>query len=68
MDGLNIDHLRAWIGREQVLDDLVTEDLARKYHATLDMPGAAPGPGEVVPPLIHFCLAPACRSRERSRS
>jgi 3-methylfumaryl-CoA hydratase len=55
--GLDIDHLRGWIGRLQVLDDEVTEDLARKYHATLDMPGEAPRRGQPVPRLLHFCLA-----------
>ncbi|HMO29380.1 MaoC family dehydratase N-terminal domain-containing protein [Enterovirga sp.] len=54
---LDIDHLRSWIGREDIGTDLVTEDLARKYHATLDLPGEAPRQGETVPRLIHFCLA-----------
>lgn len=54
---LDIDHLRGWIGREQMQDDAVTEDLARKYHATFDMPGNASAAGYVVPCLINFCLA-----------
>lgn len=54
---LDIAHLRGWIGREDVGSDMVSEDLARKYHATFDAPGEAPGPGETVPRLIHFCLA-----------
>lgn len=54
---VEIDHLRTWIGREEVGEDLVTEDLARKYHATFDMPGPPPAPGDTVPRLIHFCLA-----------
>lgn len=55
--GLDIDHLRGWIGREDKAADLVGEDLARKYHAMMDFPGEAPKPGEAVPLLIHFCLA-----------
>ncbi len=55
--GLDIDHLRGWIGNEDVGVDMVGEDLARKYHATFDYPGEAPKTGEVVPRLIHFCLA-----------
>lgn len=54
---LDIDHLRGWIGREDVGVDIVSEDLARKYHATFDYPGEAPQHGEIVPRLIHFCLA-----------
>ncbi|WID95179.1 MaoC family dehydratase N-terminal domain-containing protein [Bosea vestrisii] len=53
----DIDDLRDWIGREDIGTDIVSEDLARKYHATMDFAGAAPLPGEVVPRLIHFCLA-----------
>lgn len=54
---LDIDYLRGWIGREDVGVDIVSEDLARKYHATFDYPGEAPKTGEMVPRLIHFCLA-----------
>lgn len=53
----DIDHLRSWIGREDVAVDHVAEDLARKYHATLDFPGEPPRQGEILPQLIHFCLA-----------
>ena len=54
---LDIHHLRGWIGREDVSTENVSADLARKYHATFDLPGPAPGAGEIVPRLIHFCLA-----------
>lgn len=54
---LDIAHLRSWIGREDIGHDIVSEDLARKYHATFDAPGAVPKPDEIVPRLIHFCLA-----------
>lgn len=54
---LDIDHLRGWIGREDVGIDIVSADLARKYHATFDFPGKAPERGEIVPRMIHFCLA-----------
>jgi len=57
VSGLDIDHLRGWIGREVRATDIVSEDLARKYHATMDVPGEAPKPGEAVPQLLHFCLA-----------
>jgi len=56
---VDIDHLRSWIGREDVARAVVGDELVRKYHATLDHPGAPPRPGEPVPQLLHFCLAPA---------
>lgn len=57
MTTLDIDHLRSWIGREEVAEDIVTADLVRKFKATLDLPGGPPQIGEVAPRLIHFCLA-----------
>lgn len=54
---IDIAHLRSWIGREDVGADILSEDLARKYHATFDFAGEAPTFGAVMPPLIHFCLA-----------
>ena len=57
-DAIDIDHLRSWIGREDDADDVVTPDLALKYHATFDFGGDAPEQGEVAARLIHFCLAP----------
>lgn len=56
LPALDIDHLRGWIGREDIGVDLVGEDLARKYHATMDFPGESPRQGEILPQLIHFCL------------
>ena len=57
-DAIDIDHLRSWIGREDDAGDVVTPDLALKYHATFDFGGDAPKHGEVAARLIHFCLAP----------
>jgi len=57
MTEVDIERLRGWIGREEAREDLLTEDLARKYHATFDMPGDPPRLGEVAPRMIHFCLA-----------
>jgi len=54
---LDIAHLRTWIGREDIGEDTVSVDLARKYHAMLDFAGAPPDSGAVVPRLIHFCIA-----------
>ena len=52
---LDLDHLRSWIGREDVGTDVVSEDLARKYHATFDLAGrgSADGRGSAAPhPLL----------------
>jgi 3-methylfumaryl-CoA hydratase len=57
MTTFDIDHLRSWIGREEVAEDIVTADLVHKFRATLDLPGGPPQEGEAVPRLIHFCLA-----------
>jgi 3-methylfumaryl-CoA hydratase len=54
---LDVDHLRSWIGREDSASDIVSVDLVRKYHATFDLSGDPPGLGQVVPRLLHFCLA-----------
>ena len=54
---IDIDHLKAWIGREDTATDVIGEDLARKYHAMFDMPNGSPRHGEAVPRLLHFCLA-----------
>jgi 3-methylfumaryl-CoA hydratase len=54
---IEMDHLKSWIGREDVATDVVGEDLARKYHAMFDAPGGPPGIGAAAPRLIHFCLA-----------
>ena len=63
--GLDLEHLREWIGREDLAEDVVTADLARKYHAMFDGAGSPPGPGDIVPRLIHFCLAqPAAPTAE----
>ncbi|HWK97803.1 MAG TPA: MaoC family dehydratase N-terminal domain-containing protein [Pseudolabrys sp.] len=53
---LDIAYLRTWIGREEIAEDIVSADLARKYHAMFDYPGETPAVGDAVPRLIHFCL------------
>jgi len=57
LPAFDIEYLRRWIGRKDIGSDLITEDLARKYHATFDYSGEPPRMGDVVPRLIHFCLA-----------
>jgi 3-methylfumaryl-CoA hydratase len=54
---MTLDDLRAWVGREQHGEDILTEDLARKFVATFDDDCDPPRNGEPAPGLIHFCLA-----------
>jgi 3-methylfumaryl-CoA hydratase len=55
--GLDIDHLRSWIGREESAFDTVSIDLVQKFNATLDLSETQPATGDVAPLLINYCLA-----------
>ena len=55
-DNIEDSALLGWIGREEAVSDVLTESVAQRFHATLGLPGAAPGHGEPAPRLIHFCL------------
>uniref|UniRef100_UPI002632B83D FAS1-like dehydratase domain-containing protein n=1 Tax=uncultured Paracoccus sp. TaxID=189685 RepID=UPI002632B83D len=57
MSGLDIDHLRQWIGREEIKSEPVTPALVDRFKATFDQPGEA-ADGEIAPVMIHLCLAP----------
>ena len=48
-----LDHLRDWIGREEVKDDVVRRDFVRGLYATLDRTDRIMDP-LVVPRLIHW--------------
>ena len=48
-----LDHLRDWIGREEVKDDVVRRDFVRGLYATLDRTDRMADP-LVVPRLIHW--------------
>ncbi|MBO6719997.1 MAG: MaoC family dehydratase N-terminal domain-containing protein [Rhizobiaceae bacterium] len=59
MSGIDIDHLRRWIGREERQTDIITPALVERFEATL---GEAACPSGVHAPLaIHWCLAPQAR-------
>ncbi len=49
--------LSAWIGREERREDVLTADLATKFHATLGLADRLPALGDDAPDLVHFCLA-----------
>ncbi|MFT8736353.1 MAG: MaoC family dehydratase N-terminal domain-containing protein [Zymomonas mobilis] len=56
---LDVEFLRGWIGREMTAEDVISEELAKRYTAVLDLPSSSLEKGAVAPQLIHFCLAPA---------
>ncbi|NTF10572.1 protein dehydratase [Agrobacterium rubi] len=53
----DIQHLRSWIGREEVASDIISIDLVHKFKCTLNLPAGTPIWGETAPMLIHYCLA-----------
>jgi 3-methylfumaryl-CoA hydratase len=53
---MDLTQLRGWIGKEEVAEERLTEALAEKFQATLELSGKAPHDGERAPRLIHFCL------------
>ncbi|MCD2172209.1 FAS1-like dehydratase domain-containing protein [Rhizobium sp. C4] len=56
--------LRTWIGREQVIEDTISADLANRFAATFDL-NEDFSFGDIVPPLLHVCLAqPIAPSRQ----
>ena len=54
---IDIDHLRQWIGRDEVKSELVTPALVDRFNATFDFAGDAAN-GDPAPVMIHLCLAP----------
>ncbi|MBI1173527.1 protein dehydratase [bacterium] len=46
---MDLDHLRQWIGREEVSEDILTPALIARFNATFDRSDAEPA-------LIHLCL------------
>jgi 3-methylfumaryl-CoA hydratase len=52
--GLDLDHLRTWVGREEVESDLAAADPVRRLAATLDCDDPYPEPGSPLPPLAHW--------------
>src|SRR5262245_65864452 len=61
---LDIDHLRSWIGRTEVLADVATAVPPRALSATLDRDDAPSHPGDALPPCWQwlYFLPLACQS------
>ena len=51
---LDIDHLRSWIGRQEVLQDSISTFPLAALAATLDRDDPEPRPGDALPPLWHW--------------
>src|SRR5260370_33362025 len=59
---IDIGHLRSWIGREEVAEDVITPVPAAALSATLDRDDPKPQPGDELPPLGHWLsFLPAAR-------
>lgn len=59
---LDIDHLKGWIGSEEVAGEILTSGLAERFEAMLDGQGDSTA-GAVASVMIHYCLGqPAARS------
>jgi len=56
---VDIERLRAWIGREEEASDILTPRLVASLRATLDCAHHFPRRSEVVPVMVHWCLTPS---------
>jgi len=54
MTGLDVDHLRSWIGKQETLADRVTRFPIAALSATLDHDDPPPRAGDALPPLWHW--------------
>ena len=54
MTGLDVDHLRSWIGRQETCTIPVTRFPVAALSATLDRDDPAPRAGDPLPPLWHW--------------
>ena len=62
---MDIDHLKTWIGRQEVLEDRLGLAPVAALSATLDRDDAAPADGDVLPPLWHWLyFLPRARQSE----
>ncbi|PPQ27279.1 FAS1-like dehydratase domain-containing protein [Rhodopila globiformis] len=54
MTDVNTDHLRSWIGRQEILLDQITRFPVAALSATLDRDDQVPKGGDELPPLWHW--------------
>lgn len=55
-DEIDLTHLRTWIGRRQVAEDVVSPLLVDRFNATMGPKAEPARVGEAAPRLLHFCL------------
>ena len=55
-EALDVEHLRQWIGRKQVVEDVLPPGLVNRFNATFGLGSQPARPGDPAPRLIHFCL------------
>ncbi|MFN5410214.1 MAG: protein dehydratase, partial [Bradyrhizobium sp.] len=55
-DGLDLDHLRQWVGRSAEATDIVTAQLTKGLRATLFQDIGEPQTGDIAPYTVHWCL------------
>jgi 3-methylfumaryl-CoA hydratase len=59
---IDLDHLRTWVGRTEVVEDVVAASKVAALAATLDREDAFPAAGDPLPPPWHWTLCvPAAR-------
>lgn len=64
-DPIDIAHLRQWIGREEVVEEVIGPMPVRMLAATLDRDDPPPAFGDPIPPLAHWTqLIPTHRHSE----
>jgi len=62
---IEIDHLRSWIGREEVAEDVTTSVSLAALAATLDRDESKPQSGDELPPPWHWLyFLPTVRQSE----
>lgn len=55
-EAIDTAHLRSWIGREEIVEDVLTTALAERFCATIGLPLDMARAGNAAPRLVHFCL------------
>ena len=56
---IDIEHLRKWIGKTDIAEDVLTGGLVDRFRATMDEDAPPARDGEAAPQAIHWCLAPS---------
>jgi len=51
---VDVAELQRWVGRRQVMEDVIAAEPAARLAATLDGAGPPPKPGDPLPPLWHW--------------